>query len=211
MRTISTSRCLKNGIFHGLFQHSGINDRAWLIGCDSLAKKEKNGHSKYNIGGLNATLELLTSLFKFFKLKPKDVLFLTFYRADLDEAVELFAANGLHEIESNTVDAFQGREGKVAILHCVSATEQGPAYGFICDPRRLCVSLSRAAKWMFILGNVPLWQRRRQGRRLPAYAAKLCQKFEEFIDLMVEKGRYVNLPRKAIKDEFPDGHNGHST
>ena len=145
---------------------------------------------------------IIQALIEHSQVKPFDILFLTFYRADLNEAKGLFAAHNLSEVEANTVDAFQGREGKVVVLHCVSANEQGSPYGFICDTRRLCVSLSRAAQWLFVVGNVPLWQRRRERRRGPTNVEKYYEKFEEFLDLMIARRRYVNLPRSAIKEDF---------
>ncbi|BGP53780.1 hypothetical protein JCM8202_005552 [Rhodotorula sphaerocarpa] len=97
---------------------------------------------------------------RFFKagVMPGQIGIITPYEGQRSYIVSYMQANGslkkelYKEIEVASVDAFQGREKDYIIMSCVRSNEH-QGIGFLNDPRRLNVALTRAKYGLVILGN----------------------------------------------------------
>lgn len=107
---------------------------------------------------------------RFFKagVHPNDIGIITPYEGQRSYVVSSMQSTGTFkkenykEIEVASVDAFQGREKDFIVLSCVRSNDH-QGIGFLSDPRRLNVALTRAKYGLVILGNPkvlskhPLW------------------------------------------------------
>jgi regulator of nonsense transcripts 1 len=107
---------------------------------------------------------------RFFKagVQPSGIGIITPYEGQRSYVVSSMQATGTFkkehykEIEVASVDAFQGREKDFIVLSCVRSNDH-QGIGFLSDPRRLNVALTRAKYGVVILGNPkvlskhPLW------------------------------------------------------
>ncbi|CCK69670.1 ATP-dependent RNA helicase NAM7 KNAG_0C05720 [Huiozyma naganishii CBS 8797] len=116
-----------------------------------------NGTSYLNrIEAMNCE-RIITKLFRD-GVKPEQIGVITPYEGQRAYVLQYMQMNGAMDkslylkVEVASVDAFQGREKDYIILSCVRANEQ-QAIGFLRDPRRLNVGLTRAKYGLVILGN----------------------------------------------------------
>lgn len=115
-----------------------------------------------------ANVEKIVSTFLKSGVNPGQIGVITPYEGQRAYIVNHMARNGslrqqlYKEIEVASVDSFQGREKDFIILSCVRSNEH-QGIGFLNDPRRLNVALTRARFGIVILGNPkvlskqPLW------------------------------------------------------
>lgn len=95
---------------------------------------------------------------------PSQIGVVTPYEGQRSYIVQYMQFNGslrkdlYKEIEVASVDAFQGREKDYIILSCVRSNEH-QGIGFLSDPRRLNVALTRAKYGVVILGNPKILSR----------------------------------------------------
>lgn len=91
-------------------------------------------------------------------IQPDQIGVITPYEGQRAYVVQYMQMNGsmdkdlYMDLEVASVDAFQGREKDFIILSCVRANDQ-QNIGFLSDPRRMNVALTRAKYGVVILGN----------------------------------------------------------
>lgn len=68
---------------------------------------------------------------------------------------EVLGGERLRSVTISTVDSFQGQESDVIVLSLVRSNGEGRV-GFLADPRRRCVALSRARLALMIIGDFQL-------------------------------------------------------
>nr|CAD2149807.1 unnamed protein product [Meloidogyne enterolobii] len=95
---------------------------------------------------------------------PEQIGIITPYEGQRAYVVQFMQTQGsLHnklylDIEVENVDAFQGREKDIIIVTCVRSNEAG-GIGFLNDPRRLNVALTRAKYGLIVIGNAKVLSR----------------------------------------------------
>ncbi|RKF73804.1 Regulator of nonsense transcripts 1-like protein [Golovinomyces cichoracearum] len=150
-------------------------DFPWPVGDTPMMFWSNLGNEEISASGtsyLNRTeasnVEKIVT--RFFKagVKPTDIGVITPYEGQRSYVVSsmqntgTFKKENYREIEVASVDAFQGREKDFIVLSCVRSNDH-QGIGFLSDPRRLNVALTRAKYGLVILGNPkvlskhPLW------------------------------------------------------
>ncbi|KAG7844705.1 hypothetical protein KL919_003748 [Ogataea angusta] len=127
---------------------------------------------------------------------PSKIGVITPYAGQATFIVQYMEMNGLiadkarySEVEVASVDAFQGREKDYIILSCVRANDN-QLIGFLSDPRRLNVALTRARFGMAILGNPKTLSKNTMwSRLLMHFRERGC-----LVDGSLENLRLCNIP-----------------
>lgn len=140
-------------------------DFPWPVADTPMMLWSNLGHEEISASGtsyLNRTeasnVEKIVT--RFFKagVKPADIGVITPYEGQRSYIVTTmqntgtFKKESYKEVEVASVDAFQGREKDYIVLSCVRSNDN-QGIGFLSDPRRLNVALTRAKYGLVILGN----------------------------------------------------------
>lgn len=117
--------------------------------------------SRYNAGGDDAIVIFVIALINA-GIHPESIGVITNYKYDMTVLLQRLRSAHIDGIEVAlgtevaTVDAFQGRQKDIIILHFVAASENTHIrhpFGHVKDPRRLYVGLTRAREYQFMFGN----------------------------------------------------------
>jgi hypothetical protein len=143
------------------------NKPMYFYVCSGTEEMSASGTSYLNRSEAQAVEKIVTLIMKS-GVAGSRIGVITPYEGQRAFTVAYMAQNGslkssaYADIEVASVDAFQGREKDYIILSTVRSNEQG-GIGFLNDPRRLNVALTRAKYGLVIAGNArvlarqPLW------------------------------------------------------
>ncbi|CAF3912449.1 unnamed protein product [Rotaria magnacalcarata] len=108
------------------------------------------------------------------------------------------------EIEVASVDAFQGREKDFIILSCVRANEH-QGIGFLNDPRRLNVALTRAKYGIIIIGTPKVLSRQPLWNHLLTYYKEQRVLVEGPLNNLKESAIQFSKPKQLVNPTNPGG------
>jgi regulator of nonsense transcripts 1 len=158
-----------------------------------------------------ASVEKIATKFLKAGIKPEQIGVVTPYEGQRSFLVQYMQYQGsLHskiyqELEIASVDAFQGREKDIIIISCVRSNEH-QGIGFLADPRRLNVALTRAKYAVIVVGNPkvlskqPLWN-----HLLHHYKENRCL-VEGPLSNLKESLMQFSKPRKLVNALNPGSH-----
>ena len=101
---------------------------------------------------------------------------------------------------ANTVDGFQGRENAIVIYDVVRSSRSADSVGFLDEPRRLNVALSRAQKLLIIIGDADfLIGRAKPNPELNPNAEAVKPILGEIAEEIRQQGFMFNSLKEALK------------
>eukprot|EP00041_Stephanoeca_diplocostata_P029172 m.854889 g.854889 ORF g.854889 m.854889 type:complete len:1374 (+) comp23504_c0_seq30:183-4304(+) len=126
--------------------------------CDFGTEERQGGGSYINVAEAQFIVFVIESLLRSETVEPCEIGVISTYKAQAKHIHDLLKASdqgGCNLVISSTVDAFQGGEREVVLLSCVRTS----GVGFIDDPDRTNVALTRSKRHLFIVGRQhTLWR-----------------------------------------------------
>lgn len=143
-------------------------------------------------------------------VKPEQIGVITPYEGQRAYIVQYMQYSGkmnsklYMDVEVASVDAFQGREKDFIILSCVRANEH-QGIGFLNDPRRLNVALTRARYGIVIVGNPKVLSKQPLWNHLLSHYKDQRVLVEGPLNNLKESMIQFNKPRKLVNAANPGG------
>lgn len=124
--------------------------------------EQRDASSYVNPREAEAVLDVLQRLLSGGELQPGGIGIVTPYNAQVRLIRRLLRQRGIQSgvdfatgkpgVEVSSVDGYQGREKELMIVSTVRSNDQGNL-GFVSDPRRCCVTLTRARRGLVVCGD----------------------------------------------------------
>ena len=111
-----------------------------------------SGSSKYNPAEVEKISFTLQKIVQAGDVRGADIGIISLYAAQVKELSRAFQDDPLKSCEVNSVDGFQGKEKELILISCVRCNQIG-RIGFLDDPRRFNVMLTRARRGVIVFGD----------------------------------------------------------
>ncbi len=131
-------------------------------------RRRTGSKSRENPGESDIVRKLVRQLLEL-GVKPGDIGVISPY----DDQIDLMKRGLPEDVETKTVDGFQGREKEVILVSFVRSNKKG-SIGFLEDLRRLNVSITRARKKLIMVGDSRTLNHHRTYRELISYSKEKC-------------------------------------
>ncbi|XP_048583576.1 regulator of nonsense transcripts 1 [Nematostella vectensis] len=207
---------LQNGVTLAERQQPGV-DFPWPIPDKPMFFYTTMGQEEIASSGTSylnrteaANVEKIVTRFLRAGIKPEQIGVITPYEGQRAYIVQYMQFSGsLHanlymEVEVASVDAFQGREKDYIILSCVRSNEH-QGIGFLNDPRRLNVALTRAKYGIIVIGNPKILSRQPLWNHLLNYYKENKALVEGPLNNLKESMIQFSKPRKLVNRTNPGG------
>uniref|UniRef100_A0A646QDS3 DNA helicase n=1 Tax=Hemiscolopendra marginata TaxID=943146 RepID=A0A646QDS3_9MYRI len=208
---------LQNGVFADERKMKGVDfpwpqpDKPMFFYATSGQEEIAGSGTSYLNRTEAALVEKITTRFLRSGVKPEQIGIITPYEGQRAYLVQYMQYNGsLHaklyqEIEVASVDAFQGREKDLIIMSCVRSNEH-QGIGFLNDPRRLNVALTRARYGIIIVGNPKVLSKQPLWNHLLTFYKEQKVLVEGPLNNLKESMIQFSKPRKLINTINPGSH-----
>lgn len=171
------------------FDHESVNTYENIKGIDknlcffhhSFPENEENFGSKTKMNEFEA--QFVCCLAEYFVkqgYKENQITILALYIGQIFRIRKLIQQKNIKDIQVSTVDNYQGEENDIVLVSLVRSNKSNKV-GFAGVMNRICVSLSRAKKGMYVFGNFDCLCSSKQGTL-----------WRKIIDLAKKKSCFVN-------------------
>jgi len=208
---------LQNGVYSEERKMKGVDfpwpqpDKPMFFYCCQGQEEIAGSGTSYLNRTEAALVEKITTRFLKCGVKPEQIGVVTPYEGQRAYLVQYMQYNGsLHaklyqEIEVASVDAFQGREKDLIIMSCVRSNEH-QGIGFLNDPRRLNVALTRARFGIIIVGNPKVLSKQPLWNHLLSFYKENKVLVEGPLNNLKESMIQFSKPRKMVNSYNPGQH-----
>ncbi|XP_021948594.1 regulator of nonsense transcripts 1 [Folsomia candida] len=178
--------------------------------CQGLEEIAGSGTSYLNRTEAAHVERVMTRLLKA-GIRPDQIGCITPYEGQRAYLVQYMQSQGTlntklyFEIEVASVDCFQGREKEFIILSCVRSNDQ-QGIGFLSDPRRLNVALTRAKYGLIIVGNPKVLAKHQLWNNLIHYCIDLKTLVEGPLNSLRESNMSFPKPKPMVNAVNPGAH-----